>query len=200
MRPAASSAAQRGAWTGQHAHGTPDGLARAADGSVLTADDGSVVRNADGVDTSEYLDLAHPQAPAAIASLAPRDEPLPEWTSWDELVAAAVDVATGQREPGWASERFVVDSLNFAAASAWQVAWIEAADAGDEAAANVAFERWQRALEATRESWDWTTAEAEQVLADAARAGDVAAMVRDVDLNGGAVAQARLADRTGGRR
>ncbi|GEL94218.1 hypothetical protein [Cellulomonas composti] len=190
-----------GGWTGEYATGTVDGLVRDADGNVLRTDEGLPYVNAWGTDTSPLVDLGDPGAAAIIAGLAPRDRTLPDWVTWDEIVAAVTpDPGT---DPGVTSADGLRMWLLFTAADAWQVSWLEAWTAGDEAAVAVAFDGWSGALEATARSWDPESWQGRERLIEQVRGGDGAAMRYDAEANNhwlrrtGGVGDPRTVDESG---
>ncbi|GEA80108.1 hypothetical protein [Cellulomonas uda] len=162
-----------GAWTGEHAGGTPDGL---------LVVDGVTYRNESGTDTSEMLDLSHPDAPAVVASLAPRDEPLPAWLTWDEVAAYVLPVPVD--EPSVTSADGITASLHSVAGAAWQAQWFAARAAGDDVSAARALDAWEAALEATRWAWEEESWKGRERLVADVRAGDAAAMLQDLEANG----------------
>lgn len=172
-----------GAWTGEHAGGTPDGTL------VI---DGVTYQNEDGTDTSEMLDLTHPDAREAVLSLVPRDVTLPTWRTWEDAADDLV-IAPVPGEPGTVvSARGVTNSLYDQAATAWQVQWFEDRAAGDDAAAAHALDEWEAALRATRWAWDEASWESVEKLIAAVRGGDAAAMLYDLEANAGAELLARI--------
>jgi len=172
-----------GAWTGEHAAGTPDGT------QVV---DGVTYRNEDGTDTSELLDLTHPDARAVVLSLVPRDVPLPTWMTWEDA-ADDIVVEPVPGEPGTVvSARGVTTMLYHQAATAWQVQWFEARAAGDDAGADRALDAWEGALRATRWAWEDASWQGVEELVAAVRGGDAAAMLYDLEADASPALLARI--------
>lgn len=169
-----------GAWTGDRAGGTSDGRALDDSGRPLTTADGDPVEDAWGTDTSELVDLEHPGAAAVVASLAPRDRPLPPWLTWDDVVARATSGLGA--DAGVASADGVRAGMVGIAAAAWQTAWFEARAAGDQAAADRALDEWAGALAATEPVWAPESWQRVQGLVQDVRAGDSEAMLRDLEI------------------
>lgn len=163
-------------WTGEYASGTPDGL--------IWEDGAVVAQNADGTDTSEYIDAFAEGGLETVASLAPRELSLPTWITWDEIVERYVAAIRAQG-PSWgvASARYYSSSFTHNAEIAWKTQWVEAYEAGDGDLQQEALTQWRVAIDANRDVWAPEQVEIPFELLAAAERGDVEAVRDDLRAN-----------------